>query len=301
MNKKTLKEQFEAYRPPIDEAGWARLDRDSALKRNRRMRKLRKFLPFGTACITIAAVAVALCIALPRPQRAATTVAGHAQPSAQATPATSADNDCTTAATTAHSPLETEAAATVHKERDAAPAATTATPRAQAADNSSRHAQTVPAPGNGTQHISLKPLSPGVSKTVPPIKPLQPLPFSELQPKAADAGIQETAPDTVEPAPGPAAEPTRLFIAPNAFTPNNDGLNDLFLLQCSEQCTFFELDIYTRNGENVFSSKHIDHGWNGKRLDTGDPLPQSVYVYTVKYRTAEGKSGTEHGQILLIR
>lgn len=301
MNKKTLKEQFEAYRPPVDEAGWARLDRAPALRRNRRARKLRKFLPLGTACATIAAVAVALCIALPRHERDTTTVAGNAQPAAQTTPATSAASDYAAAATAAPTLPYHEATATVHKNGVAAPAVPTATSPAQSAVENSRPAPNVPGSGNSTKHVNIKPLSPVIRKPVPPLTPLPPLRLAELQPKATGSGAQETEPDTIMPEPRPAAEPARLFLAPNAFTPNNDGINDLFLLQCNEHCTFFELDIYTRTGENVFNAKHIDQGWNGKRLDNGEPMPQAVYVYTVKYRTAEGKSGTEHGQILLIR
>lgn len=296
MNKKTLKEHFETYRPPVNEAGWARLDSDPALIRNRRIRKLHKFLPIGAAGITIAAVAVALCIALPRPERTATAVADTAQP------ATSAAHDGT-AATTALPLPRPEATASATSNTIAAPAATAATAPAHFNGKINRPDETVPvpAPGNSTERISLKPLSPVAGQPVLSVSPLPTLRLATMEPKTADTDIQETSTDTIGPAPTNVTEPTRLFLAPNAFTPNNDGINDLFLLQCNEPCTFFELDVYTRNGENIFSTKHIDQGWNGKRLDNGDPLPQSVYVYTVKYRTAEGKSGTEHGQILLIR
>lgn len=302
MSKKTLKEHFETYRPPVDEAEWARLDCDPVLIRNRRIRKLRKFLPIGAAGITIAAVAVALCLALPRLERAATAVADTAQPATQATPTTSAAHDC--AATSVALPLSSpEATASATSNTIAAPAATAATAPAHFNRKINRPDKTVPfhAPDNSTERISLKPLSPIAGQPVPSVSPLPTLRLATIEPDAVDTGIQDTDADAIEPAPTPAAEPARLFLAPNAFTPNNDGINDLFLLQCNEPCTFFELDVYTRNGENVFSSKHIDQGWDGKRLDNGDPLPQSVYVYTVKYRTAEGKSGTEHGQILLIR
>ncbi len=301
MNKKTLKEQFDAYRPPVDEAGWARLDLDHSLRRNRRMRKLLKFLPLGAVCATIAAVAVALCIALLRPELDATAVGHSTQPSAQATRTTSATSDYAAEEAKKTALHNLEATASAHKNSVDTPVITTATTPAQSAVENSRTVQTVTASGNSTERIPTKPLSPIVVNYIPPLSPLPPLRLAELQPDAAENGIQENGTDTAVPAPQPATEPSRLFLAPNAFTPNNDGINDLFLLQCNEHCTYFELDIYTRNGENVFNAKNIDQGWNGKRFDNGELLPQAVYVYTVKYRTAEGKSGTEHGQILLIR
>ncbi len=290
MNNKNLKEQFETFRPSVDEAGWERLDRDPALRRNRRWRKLRKFLPLGAACVTIAAVAVVVCIALPRTEHAASTEC-HTPPPTPSAPMTTAAADHPATA----QPVRPSAAAAVPT-RESNIAATA--PAQAATENNSRGTAALTA-DRSTGHVSPKPLPP--VPTVSPLSPLPPLRLAELEPKAADTDIEDSGTDTVEPAPTPATEPARLFLAPNAFTPNNDGINDLFLLQCNEPCTLFELDIYTRNGENVFNTKHIDQGWNGKRLDSGDPLPQAVYVYVVKYRTADGKSGSEHGQILLIR
>ena len=61
------------------------------------------------------------------------------------------------------------------------------------------------------------------------------------------------------------------------------------------------LFIYSRNGDHVFQSRQIENGWDGRRKGTGEILPQGVYVYTVKFKTVDHKSGIEKGQILLIR
>ena len=53
-----------------------------------------------------------------------------------------------------------------------------------------------------------------------------------------------------------------LIYIPNAFTPNNDGINDAFKVVISE-VTRYELSIYNRWGELVFFSEDPDEVWVG--------------------------------------
>ena len=72
-----------------------------------------------------------------------------------------------------------------------------------------------------------------------------------------------------------------LFI-PNAFTPDNDGLNDVFKPVC-EGITNYDLMIFTRWGEMIFESADKNSGWDGKYKDALAQL--SIYVYVLQYGT----------------
>ncbi len=94
--------------------------------------------------------------------------------------------------------------------------------------------------------------------------------------------------------------PAKIFI-PNAFTPNNDGINDVLGFSVSG-IRNFKLAIFDRWGNAVFKTTSTDNLWNGKDLNTGKLLNTAVYTYivnaTVK-RTNEIIS--QRGFITLIR
>jgi gliding motility-associated-like protein len=71
-----------------------------------------------------------------------------------------------------------------------------------------------------------------------------------------------------------------LFI-PNAFTPNEDGINDLFQAS-SQNLMALEMRVYNRYGELVFFTDDILKGWNGSMMN-GDYYCQDG-VYTVLYK-----------------
>ncbi len=67
------------------------------------------------------------------------------------------------------------------------------------------------------------------------------------------------------------------FYIPNAMTSNNDGANDAFYVQGDCPKTYFQFDIFDRNGIKVFSSNSVYQGWDGTYQ--GQLAPQGVYVY----------------------
>lgn len=92
----------------------------------------------------------------------------------------------------------------------------------------------------------------------------------------------------------------RLFV-PNAFTPNNDGINDVFY----PQLTFvddanFLFSIYDRWGILITSFDNPSDGWDGK-LDDGNPAPPGMYAYSIKYTNISGKPDNYSGRITLIK
>jgi gliding motility-associated-like protein len=72
---------------------------------------------------------------------------------------------------------------------------------------------------------------------------------------------------------------TDLF-APDAFSPNGDGVNDLFypVFQVDFQITSYELFIYNRWGKLVFNTKDINQGWNG--VQSGSNAEPLIDVYS---------------------
>ncbi|HMU44757.1 MAG TPA: gliding motility-associated C-terminal domain-containing protein [Chitinophagaceae bacterium] len=85
---------------------------------------------------------------------------------------------------------------------------------------------------------------------------------------------------------------------PTAFTPNGDGLNDLFgpLGKVPDQ---YRLQIYNRNGELVFKSSTINQRWNGRYK--GELQPSSVFIYVVEYKDIQSKVHQQKGTFVLIR
>ena len=71
------------------------------------------------------------------------------------------------------------------------------------------------------------------------------------------------------------------IIAPNVFTPNGDGVNDVFEVRSTEESNVVSLEIYTRAGVLVFSIEAKRCRWDGNSL-TGQPLANGVYYYTAE-------------------
>lgn len=67
------------------------------------------------------------------------------------------------------------------------------------------------------------------------------------------------------------------IVIPNAFTPNNDGLNDILYVRGSTISELTIFRIYDRWGELVFESNHLTNGWDG--TFKGKPAAPGVYVY----------------------
>ncbi|MGB6035509.1 MAG: gliding motility-associated C-terminal domain-containing protein, partial [Cryomorphaceae bacterium] len=71
---------------------------------------------------------------------------------------------------------------------------------------------------------------------------------------------------------------------PNAFTPNGDGLNDLFVPEILCEPEFYELVIFNRWGTEVFSTNDISKNWNGAAKNGSDYFSAAgVYNYILRY------------------
>lgn len=89
---------------------------------------------------------------------------------------------------------------------------------------------------------------------------------------------------------------------PNAFTPDGDNLNDIFSPVVEEADCFeeYDLTIFNRWGNKVFTSTNPENGWNGK-YDSKNAI-SDVYVYILKYKlVGDYEEKVENGDITLIR
>lgn len=85
---------------------------------------------------------------------------------------------------------------------------------------------------------------------------------------------------------------------PNAFTPNDDGLNDLFGPSTLCEFSSFRLEVFSRFGNLIFVSCDARQLFNGKIQ--GRVLPEGVYTYRFSFSTPH-TSGERRGYFSLIR
>ena len=87
---------------------------------------------------------------------------------------------------------------------------------------------------------------------------------------------------------------------PNAFTPNENGLNDVFKVAGRGiDLTTFKMRIFNRWGTEIWMSADLYEGWDGRIH--GDESPQGVYVYVVTLRDLNHLQHTYRGSFTLYR
>ncbi|MFZ5553510.1 MAG: PKD domain-containing protein [Bacteroidota bacterium] len=92
-----------------------------------------------------------------------------------------------------------------------------------------------------------------------------------------------------------------VLYAPNAFTPNGDGHNDIFFVYGNDiNPEDYELLVFNRWGEVIFSASSLSTGWDGSFK--GMPAKQDVYVWKVKTSSlATGEFHEKYGHVTLFR
>ncbi len=89
-----------------------------------------------------------------------------------------------------------------------------------------------------------------------------------------------------------------LFV-PSAFTPNNDGINDIFKPIPAGITGINYFNIYNRYGQLIYTTTLLNKGWDG--YFNGVAQPAGTYVYTVLGTDFTGKSIFRKGTVVLIR
>jgi gliding motility-associated-like protein len=100
------------------------------------------------------------------------------------------------------------------------------------------------------------------------------------------------------------AKKRKVFI-PNAFSPNGDGVNDLFTIYAGNDVARIKsFSVFNRWGESVhqvfdFTPNDPDYGWTGRYR--GQPLNAGVFVYYVEIEFIDGEIILYKGDVVLMR
>ena len=89
------------------------------------------------------------------------------------------------------------------------------------------------------------------------------------------------------------------IIVPNAFTPNNDGKNDVFRVLGGKLDNVQEFRILNRWGQEVFSTNDIHKGWDGNYR--GVAQNSGTFFYLIRVARPTGKVETLKGEFILLR
>ncbi|MGB6036548.1 MAG: gliding motility-associated C-terminal domain-containing protein, partial [Cryomorphaceae bacterium] len=87
---------------------------------------------------------------------------------------------------------------------------------------------------------------------------------------------------------------------PNAFSPDGDGINDLFKAEGID-IVEFKMEIFDRWGELIFVSNSIEDGWNGSSPNDDYYAPSDTYPYRIVAREHTGEVFELKGMVTLIR
>jgi gliding motility-associated-like protein len=89
------------------------------------------------------------------------------------------------------------------------------------------------------------------------------------------------------------------LLIPSGFTPNGDGINDIFKVVNPRVQSLMEFRVFNRWGQEVFSTTNINKGWDG----TWKGIPQDIgtYQYLIRVGYADGLTELYKGDVQLIR
>mgnify|MGYP006421426163 FL=1 len=93
--------------------------------------------------------------------------------------------------------------------------------------------------------------------------------------------------------------PEYTIFVPTAFSPDGDGLNDIFEAK-GTGITEFEMQVFDRLGGLVFESSSVDYGWNGKDV-AGEIVNNGTYLYHVALYDHNGRLWVYNGELNLMR
>lgn len=89
------------------------------------------------------------------------------------------------------------------------------------------------------------------------------------------------------------------LVMPNAFTPNNDRVNDIFRVPHPDFIRTFQFTIFNRWGEKIFETTATGQGWNGKYKGTNQDTGN--YTWFITLTDFEGNIESAKGSVVLIR
>lgn len=96
-------------------------------------------------------------------------------------------------------------------------------------------------------------------------------------------------------------KPDFLLVMPNSFTPNGDGLNEVFkpgaIIGADEKS--YGLFVYNRWGELLYEGHNLTVGWDS--YVKGKQVQEGVYTWRVKIKDLEGALHQYAGQVTVLK
>jgi len=90
------------------------------------------------------------------------------------------------------------------------------------------------------------------------------------------------------------------MFVPNAFTPNGDGLNDVFPAhKFQSDGGFYQFKVFDRWGEKLWETENPAENWDG--TVKGRIVPEGVYVYLVNWIGCDNQRRNASGNISVMR
>jgi gliding motility-associated-like protein len=94
--------------------------------------------------------------------------------------------------------------------------------------------------------------------------------------------------------------PPPLVKAPNAFSPNGDGINDLYRISIEGVVSILGFKIFNRAGQLLHHTSNLNSTWDGKWQ--GKDLPIGTYYWLVEFSDVyRGTRGIQSGSVTLLR
>ena len=114
-----------------------------------------------------------------------------------------------------------------------------------------------------------------------------------------DTGCTGEASLTITVDPPLCADDESVFL-PTAFSPNNDGQNDILFVRANGLQSV-DLQVVDRWGKEVYRGKSESEGWNGRHKNTGKELSPDVFAFCLRAVCENGTEILRRGHVNLIR
>jgi gliding motility-associated-like protein len=89
------------------------------------------------------------------------------------------------------------------------------------------------------------------------------------------------------------------ILIPSAFSPNGDGVNDVFGIVNLTFHRVIEFRVFNRWGQEVFTTQESNKGWDGTYK--GEKSPVGVYQYLIRIASPDGQTRTFKGDVTLVQ
>jgi gliding motility-associated-like protein len=91
---------------------------------------------------------------------------------------------------------------------------------------------------------------------------------------------------------------TEVITVPNAFTPDNNSVNDHFKPVLSFTPIDYKLIITDLRRRTVFETNDFNSEWDG--TSGGNPLPAGIYLWYINLMTPSGRKITRTGTVTIL-